>query len=176
MSQEITFSNWEVSPTNTKFNGDVTLESPLCELQDWNDVFVFNWTGTEIENGQSIPIALADVTFLAGSETLTTITIDSFPLQCESSGGVYQLGAISVVEDCAPVQSGNIDFTMELSVSPTIEVNTDKLKVNGSLDIQDFINLAPSNEPNNPQTGTIYLDAGTLKLRMYNGTTWEDLN
>ncbi|RUM66522.1 MAG: hypothetical protein DSZ06_03040 [Sulfurospirillum sp.] len=44
-----------------------------------------------------------------------------------------------------------------------------KLHINGVL------RLEPTSEPSDPAEGDIYMDSGTHKLRVYDGSNWHDL-
>lgn len=55
--------------------------------------------------------------------------------------------------------------------------DTDEVEVRGGLKISDIINLTPrATAPATPAAGDIYYDSGTNKVRLWNGTVWENLN
>ena len=45
-----------------------------------------------------------------------------------------------------------------------------------TLHINDVMRLEPSSTPSSPSAGDVYYDSGTNKLRIYNGTGWDNLN
>ena len=53
---------------------------------------------------------------------------------------------------------------------------THTLTVGGTAKIQDVLNLQPGSAPVTPEEGDIYFDSTTKKLRVFNGTAWDDLN
>ncbi|AUC79327.1 hypothetical protein CW736_08000 [Nonlabens sp. MB-3u-79] len=55
--------------------------------------------------------------------------------------------------------------------------DTDEVEVRGGLKISDIINLTPrATTPTSPSAGDIYYDSGTNKVRLWNGSVWENLN
>jgi hypothetical protein len=55
--------------------------------------------------------------------------------------------------------------------------DTDEVEVRGGLKISDVINLTPrATPPATPSAGDIYYNSATNKVRLYNGSVWEDLN
>ena len=55
--------------------------------------------------------------------------------------------------------------------------DTDEVEVRGALKISDIINLTPrATAPTTPSAGDIYYDSGTNKVRLWNGSGWENLN
>ncbi len=57
------------------------------------------------------------------------------------------------------------------------EFQNNLMKVNGHVNITEFIQLDPrSSAPTTPTKGTIYYDMATDKLKVWTGTIWEDLN
>jgi hypothetical protein len=55
--------------------------------------------------------------------------------------------------------------------------DTDEVEVRGGLKISDIINLTPrATAPTTPSAGDIYYDSVTNKVRLWNGSVWENLN
>ncbi|QJP34574.1 hypothetical protein F0365_09295 [Nonlabens sp. Ci31] len=55
--------------------------------------------------------------------------------------------------------------------------DTDEVEIRGGLKISDIINLTPrATAPITPSAGDIYYDSGTNKVRLWNGSVWENLN
>jgi len=51
----------------------------------------------------------------------------------------------------------------------------EKLQVNGSVKVSDFIKLEPTIAPSSPSRGTVYYDSTLETLRCWNGTSWNNL-
>lgn len=62
------------------------------------------------------------------------------------------------------------------SDSPLIygEFDNDKIQINGSLHITEFMNLVPGNAPTSPEKGTMYYDSSDDKVKVWTGS-WENL-
>lgn len=56
------------------------------------------------------------------------------------------------------------------------EFDSRKIELDGSVHISQILNLQPTSEPSNPVEGAVYYDGTLKKLRLYNGTSWENLN
>jgi hypothetical protein len=55
--------------------------------------------------------------------------------------------------------------------------DTDEVEVRGGLKISDVINLTPrATAPTSPSAGDIYYHSGSNKVRLWNGSVWENLN
>ena len=63
------------------------------------------------------------------------------------------------------------------SATPLIygEFDNDKVQINGSLNILEFMRLMPSAAPSTPEKGTMYYDSSDDKVKVWNGSTWENL-
>jgi len=75
------------------------------------------------------------------------------------SGGSNEL-RISNYDDWTPLIFGKFD--------------EDKLTINGTLHVEEVMKLKPVSAPSNPEKGSIYFDDTTNKLRVYDGSTWQD--
>ncbi|NQY43599.1 MAG: hypothetical protein HRT87_09680 [Legionellales bacterium] len=53
---------------------------------------------------------------------------------------------------------------------------THTLNVGGNVKIDTFLNLKPSATPISPSEGDVYFDSTSKKMRVYNGTVWDNLN
>jgi len=52
----------------------------------------------------------------------------------------------------------------------------DELELNGAVHVRDFMKLNPGTAPDSPAEGTIYYDDADKKVKVWNGTIWENLN
>lgn len=55
------------------------------------------------------------------------------------------------------------------------EFDNNKLQVNGSLHISEFARLIPGNAPTSPEKGTMYYDSSDDKVKVWTGSSWENL-
>ena len=53
---------------------------------------------------------------------------------------------------------------------------THTLNVGGNVTIDTFLNLKPSATPITPSEGDVYFDSTSKKMRVYNGTVWDNFN
>lgn len=102
--------------------------------------------------------------------------------------------ATNVVHTALRLYDGNVhkasfqhnNFTNVLQIgheeaSGTVELmsggdNAMTLENDSSVTIETLLNVQPGTAPVAPEEGDIYYDAAAHKLRVYNGTIWEDLN
>lgn len=56
------------------------------------------------------------------------------------------------------------------------EFDNDKVQINGALHISEFARLIPSFTPSLPEKGTMYYDSLDNKVKVWTGTTWENLS
>jgi len=56
------------------------------------------------------------------------------------------------------------------------EFDNDLVKINGSMHVKNFMELAPGSAPASPTKGTIYYDASDDKVKVWTGTSWSNLN
>ena len=70
------------------------------------------------------------------------------------------------------------DTTTHMTVNRTgdiLDVNGDAL-IQGKLTAATIVHITPGSEPASGAEGDIYMDSTTHKLRVYNGSTWDDMN
>jgi hypothetical protein len=51
-----------------------------------------------------------------------------------------------------------------------------RIETDGHVTVQTLINISPGAAPSSPIEGDVYYDAAAHKLKVYNGTIWEDLH
>lgn len=56
------------------------------------------------------------------------------------------------------------------------EFDNNKVQVNGSLNVSEFMTLIPSTTPTSPAKGTMYYDSSDDKVKVWNGSMWENLS
>lgn len=57
------------------------------------------------------------------------------------------------------------------------EFDNDKVRINGTLEINDVLELEPrSSAPSSPKAGMLYFDSGDDELKYYNGSSWVSLD
>ena len=82
----------------------------------------------------------------------------------------YQAGYTETTSNKLYIENSN-------SSSPLIygEFDNDVVQVNGALNVTDVLNLKPrATAPAGPSEGDIYFDSTTKKLRVYDGTQWQN--
>ncbi|MBE0413660.1 DUF2793 domain-containing protein [Yoonia sp.] len=72
--------------------------------------------------------------------------------------------------------AGNDDFSIKVSADGASWVTALSVAAaNGRVGIGQVLHIAPGTAPASPNTGDIYFESATAKLRCYDGTTWQDL-
>jgi len=63
----------------------------------------------------------------------------------------------------------------QLNTNSPIQTQNQSLSVNGQLDVNSSIVIAPTTQPNGAVTGQLYYDQTTNQLSYYNGTSFQDI-
>lgn len=51
----------------------------------------------------------------------------------------------------------------------------DLVRINGGLEVRDYLKIIPSGAPSNPTEGQIYYDPGEHRIKVWNGTAWKSI-
>lgn len=159
------------------YNRSVAVGSSAMRANSGNDNTAVGYEALLYHQTGNHNVALGSSSMYKNDGGAENIAIGPLALYSDSvgSGNVaigFKAGYYAQGSNKLYIENSNADSTAALIYG---EFDNNLLRVNGTVHINDVMRLEPRNAaPLNPTAGEMYFDATTNKLRVYDGTTWQD--